>query len=74
LTFRNTSDTLAQRSAAMAQEVPRPKRQIEELSRDVRFCPYCFLQQFDLTGRGEETTVYCEMCGVDVEIRSLARP
>jgi hypothetical protein len=56
----------------MATEAPSPKRSSEDQSRDVRFCPYCFLQQFDMTGR-EDAVVYCEMCGVDVEVRSLEK-
>jgi hypothetical protein len=44
----------------------------EEKRRDVRFCPYCFLQQFDMAERGD-LVVYCEMCGVDIEVRSLEK-
>ena len=56
----------------MAQEPPRATRQTDDTPKDVRFCPYCFLQEFDVTAR-EEKTVYCEMCGVDIDIRHLER-
>ena len=56
----------------MEPEAERPTRPLTETPSDVRFCPYCFLQQFDLAGR-EGTAVYCEMCGVDIEIQALVK-
>ncbi len=56
----------------MEPEVERPTRPLTDTGRDVRFCPYCFLQQFDMATH-DGTTVYCEMCGVDVEVQALAR-
>ncbi len=56
----------------MEPEGERPTRPLVETGRDIRFCPYCFLQQFDMANR-DSGTVYCEMCGVDVEIRALAK-
>ncbi len=56
----------------MEPEGERPTRPLVETGRDIRFCPDCFLQQFDMANR-DSGTVYCEMCGVDVEIRALAK-
>lgn len=40
--------------------------------RDIRFCPYCFQQQFDVSGiQGDR--VYCEICGIDVEVQELVK-
>jgi hypothetical protein len=40
--------------------------------RQIRFCPYCFQQQFNLAElKGDK--VYCEICGVDVEVRELVK-
>jgi hypothetical protein len=40
--------------------------------RDMRFCPYCFQQAFDVSNETGEW-VFCEMCGVDVEIKDLVK-
>ncbi len=40
--------------------------------RQIRFCPYCFQQQFNLA-EVEGEKVYCEICGVDVEVRELVK-
>jgi hypothetical protein len=43
-----------------------------EFIRDMRFCPYCYQQSFDMSEtRGE--WVYCEMCGIDVEVKELVK-
>jgi hypothetical protein len=40
--------------------------------RDMRFCPYCFQQAFDVSElKGE--WVYCEICGIDVELKELIK-
>jgi hypothetical protein len=40
--------------------------------RDIRFCPYCFQQTFDMAEvQGE--WAYCEICGVDIETKELIR-
>ncbi|MFB3817549.1 MAG: hypothetical protein ACE147_07790 [Candidatus Methylomirabilales bacterium] len=40
--------------------------------RQIRFCPYCFQQQFNVAEiKGDK--VYCEICGVDVEVRELVK-
>jgi hypothetical protein len=41
--------------------------------RDLRFCPYCFQQEFDLAAVSGEW-VFCEICGVDVEVKELVKP
>ena len=39
---------------------------------DVRFCPYCFSMSFQMSDvKGE--FVFCEMCGVDVEVKELVK-
>ena len=43
-----------------------------EFIRDVRFCPYCFQQFFDMSETKGEW-VYCEMCGIDVEVKELVK-
>jgi hypothetical protein len=37
---------------------------------DKRFCPYCFMQQFEVT-ETSVGSVYCEVCGLDVAIKDL---
>jgi hypothetical protein len=37
---------------------------------DKRFCPYCFMQQFEVT-ETSAGSVYCEVCGLDVAIKDL---
>jgi ribosomal protein L37AE/L43A len=39
---------------------------------DKRFCPYCFMQQFEVT-ETSAGSVYCEVCGLDVAIKDLVR-
>ncbi len=44
----------------------------EPIDRDPRFCPYCFQMSFELS----ETTgefVFCEICGVDIEVKELVK-
>jgi hypothetical protein len=36
----------------------------------VRFCPYCFMQQFQVSDR-IEGSVYCEVCGIDIPVKDL---
>jgi hypothetical protein len=40
--------------------------------RDIRFCPYCFQQTFDMAQVSGEW-IFCEICGVDVEVKELIR-
>ena len=40
--------------------------------RDFRFCPYCFQQMFEVSGETGEW-VYCEICGIDVEVKELVK-
>jgi ribosomal protein L37AE/L43A len=35
-----------------------------------RYCPYCGMTSFEVSGE-EEGSLYCEYCGVDVEVREL---
>jgi hypothetical protein len=39
---------------------------------DYRFCPYCFQHQVDLV-EVHGDSVYCEICGIDVEIKELVK-
>ncbi len=42
------------------------------VSHDVRFCPYCFQMSFDLSEiKGDY--IFCEICGVDVEVKELVK-
>ncbi len=39
---------------------------------NVRFCPYCFQMSFDMSEvKGD--FVFCEICGVDVEVKELVK-
>jgi hypothetical protein len=40
--------------------------------RDTRFCPYCFQQTFEMTEISTQF-VYCEICGVDVDVKELEK-
>ncbi|HSB69391.1 MAG TPA: hypothetical protein VLT62_08680 [Candidatus Methylomirabilis sp.] len=44
----------------------------QQVRRDMRFCPYCFQQEFDVSAT-EEGTVYCEVCGITVDVKDLAK-
>ncbi len=44
----------------------------QETTRDTRFCPYCFQQEFDVSAL-EGSTVYCEVCGIEVEVKELMK-
>jgi hypothetical protein len=37
-----------------------------------RFCPYCFMQQFEISDTAEGS-VYCEVCGIDIPIKELVK-
>ncbi len=44
----------------------------QPVGHNVRFCPYCFQMSFDLSEvKGE--FVFCEICGVDVEVKELVK-
>jgi len=40
--------------------------------REIRFCPFCYQQSFEVTELTGEF-VYCEICGVDVEVKDLEK-
>ncbi len=42
----------------------------ENTKKDTRFCPYCGMSSFELSGN-EKEFVCCEYCGVDVEVKEL---
>lgn len=42
----------------------------EQHGKESRFCPYCGMSAFELFG-DEEGSVYCEYCGIDVEVKDL---
>lgn len=49
-----------------------PEEKEKHTGREVRFCPYCFQMTFEVTDiRGDY--VFCEICGVDVEVKDLVR-
>lgn len=37
---------------------------------ETRYCPYCGMSAFEPCGE-EEDLVYCEYCGIDVELKEL---
>jgi len=41
-------------------------------SANMPFCPFCFMQQFDVT-EASEGSVYCEVCGIDIPVRELVK-
>jgi hypothetical protein len=43
------------------------------LDRQIRFCPFCFQAQFTLS-EIVGNKVYCEICGVDVDVKDLVKP
>ena len=36
------------------------------------FCPFCFMQQFEVTV-ASQGSVYCDVCGIDIPIKDLVR-
>ncbi len=39
---------------------------------ELRFCPYCFQMAFEVSRiRGDY--IFCEICGVDVEVKELVK-
>ena len=40
---------------------------------DKRFCPYCFMQQFEVSDTTEGRSVYCEVCGIDIPLKELVK-
>lgn len=42
----------------------------ESSRKETRFCPYCCMSSFELSGE-EEGLVYCEYCGIDIEVKEL---
>jgi hypothetical protein len=39
----------------------------------MKFCPYCFMEQFEVDEDATEGSVYCEMCGIDVPVKELEK-
>lgn len=37
--------------------------------KDIRYCPYCSLMEFDLATADDH--VHCEICGVEVPVEEL---
>ncbi len=44
----------------------------KSIGREQRFCPYCFQIAFDVS-EVQGDWVFCEICGVDVEVKELVR-
>lgn len=42
----------------------------ENKRKEARFCPYCGMSSFELSGEAADV-VYCEYCGIDVEVQEL---
>ncbi len=38
--------------------------------KDIRFCPFCSVMEFDMAAVGD--TVHCDLCGVEVPVGDLA--
>jgi|OpeIllAssembly_1097287.scaffolds.fasta_scaffold94906_3 transcription elongation factor Elf1 len=51
-------------------EEPRALDQPSSLNKP--FCPFCFMQQFDVT-EASQGTVYCDNCGIDVPVKDLVK-
>ena len=46
--------------------------QEKPVGREVRFCPYCFQMTFEVSEvKGDY--IFCEICGVDVEVKDLVK-
>jgi len=46
--------------------------QEKPVGRDERFCPYCFQMTFEVSEvKGDY--IFCEICGVDVEVKDLVK-
>jgi hypothetical protein len=57
---------LASGGCAMPEEEKKP------VSREKYFCPYCFQMTFEASVL-KEYSVYCEICGVEVECKELVK-
>jgi hypothetical protein len=44
----------------------------QKVRREIRFCPNCFQQEFDISGI-QEGTVYCEVCGINIDVKELVK-
>lgn len=53
----------------MAEE-PQEREEAPGLSKP--FCPFCFMQQFEVT-EASSGTVYCDNCGIDVPVKDLVK-
>jgi hypothetical protein len=39
--------------------------------KDIRFCPYCSMMEFDMESVG--TSVHCDLCGVEILAEELVK-
>ena len=46
--------------------------QEKPVGREVRFCPYCFQMTFEVS-QVKGDYIFCEICGVDVEVKELVK-
>jgi hypothetical protein len=44
----------------------------KSIGRDVRFCPFCFQMTFEMS-EVSGNQVFCEVCGVDIEVKDLVK-
>jgi hypothetical protein len=75
LTFSDMSATLtlgAARNRRTMMESMASKESGGAPSLNMPFCPFCFMQQFDVT-EASEGSVYCEVCGIDIPVRELVK-
>lgn len=42
------------------------------VGREIRFCPYCFQMTFEVSEITGDWT-FCEICGVDVQVKDLVK-
>ena len=50
-------------------KVEGPKAGEAMTTKDIRFCPFCSVMQFDMAE--VEASVHCEVCGIDVAAEEL---
>ena len=49
-----------------------PSDEQKVVGSEIRFCPYCFQMSFNLK-EVKGAWVFCEICGVDVEVKELVK-
>jgi hypothetical protein len=40
------------------------------IGRDIRFCPFCYQMSFEMS-QVTGSQVFCEVCGVEIEVKDL---